>query len=227
MLSKSGDASAAFTKLEFLPGGILNDLKAATRQLFTPEPYLPSSYHALRGYRIFGHDLSLWLGILCVFVAIGALACRKKEKKVIAFLSVLLAGNLLFALRFSVDEFAFTKTHLTEKTYGEAGSIHTVAELLALASNPTDVIFVCRDGTNFKEKLLRYFAYPLKVTSDPADAPAATYALVMDKYDWSIDTIVDKQGSRQTLRCGPINREGEKIATFEDDAVLFRFPAAK
>lgn len=226
MLSKTGDASASFTKLDFVPSGIFTGLSAGFRHLFTAESYLPSSYHALKGYHVFGHEVSLWLGLLTVLAAGIVSVLRPKGKKVASLIAVLIAGSFLYSLRFGLDELSFTKAHLTEYahgTYDEAGSIHLVAATVRTLAHehPDTNVFVCRDGTNFKEKLLRYFAYPVPVSSEAKDATGATLALVMDKYVWNVETVIDNRGSRQTLKCGPVNREAKKLSTFDDGSVLF------
>lgn len=225
MLSKSSDANASFLRLDFIPTTVFTGMSAGMNHFFTTESYLPSSYHALHGYRIFGHHVSLWFGLLCIFIAIAAVIICPRGKKVSALLIVLIGGSFLYSLRFALDELRFAFNHVTEYqngTYDEAGSIHLVAEVLrSSADKPEDNVYVCRDGTNFKEKLLRYFVYPIKVSAEPLDASGATFALVMDKRDWNIETVIDTKGSRQTLRCGSVHREAQMLTKFEDGSVLF------
>jgi hypothetical protein len=225
LLTKSENANASFVSADFEPASLFDTVKAAFGHLFTPEPFTPSSYHALRGYRVLGYSVAVVLGMLTILVALTIYFISKPAVRLRNASLVLFAAMMLYALRWSVDLVRFTHQHLTEyanHTYDEAGSIYSVADTLknGVASNNqklitnNSVVFVCRDGTNFKEKVLRYFAYPTKITSEAADASGATLAIVMDKFDWKF--------TENSLSCGPIKRAAEKVVEFDDGSVLFR-----
>lgn len=225
LLTKDEYTEAGFRRVEFIPLSPVGTMTAAIRQLFTPEPYTPSSYHALRGNRVFGVPVTIMFGLLTVIAALCALLIAKKYR-LQAMLAVLIIASGIYQLRFSIDLLAFTNQHLREfytdkHVYDEAGSAHLIAELLRFGS-PDDVIYVCRDGTNYKEKLLRYFAYPIVISSDPAAAATADFALIMDKEDWSLETTTENKQTLQTLHCNDVNRPAELHATFEDGSRLYR-----
>jgi hypothetical protein len=106
-------------------------------------------------------------------------------------------------------------------TYDEAGSVHSIAAVLkGLPKKPT-LVYVCRDGTNFKEKLLRYFAYPIRISSSAEDAMRADMAVVMNKYSWNFKTSIDAASTRSTLSCGDLARDARRVSSFEDGSILF------
>lgn len=220
ILSKNETVDAAFTGMEFVPGSFFSGVQAAFTHLFTREPYTPSSYHAIRGYRIFGVSLTVLMGTILLIAVGTALALSTGETKLQNTLLVLFILCGLYNLRFGIDLLRFTGQHLSEYgngTYDEAGSVYEVARAIkkleqGSEGNPT--VFVCRDGTNFKEKILRYFAYPTQITSDEADAKSATVVAVMDEMNWSEEGGV--------LKCGPINAAAQKLSEFSDGTILFR-----
>ena len=228
LLSSDEKAGAAFTGIRFTESGAPPTVLVALRHLFTKEPYTPSSFHALRGYRMLGVSLTISLGLLTIALALSALAFVTKVKRRSMALGVLLVGTLVYQTRFSLDLLRFTKEHLTEYahgTYDEAGSIHTVATFLrTLASGKESktTVYVCRDGTTFKEKLLRYFAYPIRISSEASDAATADYAVVMNKFKWGFETNVTKDASVTLLRCGDLERPSQKLTTFDDGSIVFR-----
>lgn len=225
LLTKDEHTEAGFRNVEFIPLSPVGNAVAAIRQLFTTEPYTPSSYHALRGYRIFGVPIAIVFGLLTVLMAIITLMIARKNR-LQAVLAVLIIASGIYQLRFSIDLLGFTNQHLREyytdkHVYDEAGSVHLIAQLLKLGL-PDDVIYVCRDGTNYKEKLLRYFAYPVKISSDASVASTANFALIMDKSDWSLETTTANKQTLQTLHCNDLHRPVEFQTNFEDGSRLYR-----
>lgn len=224
LLTTSDSVNAGFTDLSFEETSMFTVIKAGFRHLFTVEPYTPSSYHALRGYRIFGISLTITLGLLTVVIAVTLFALTKAEKRLSRITTLLTIVTLLYALRFSVDLLRFTHEHLIgymNGIYDEAGSAHqigrTITDISKQSATPVRVA-VCRDGTNYKEKIVRYTAYPIHVSDV---STGATLALVMDKNDWSVETTIDAEGSKRTLHCGSINRTAQKITDFADGSILF------
>ncbi len=193
ILSPDLQADAGFYSVEFVPASTISIARAAWRHLFTPELYTPSSYHALRGYRMFAVQVTVVLGIAVVILGLGLLFFKKRFNGPRTALIVLVAALLVYSARMSVDLVRFSIEHVREYytagTYDEAGSIHVIAQVVTdkytQASNPQFSVYICRDGTNFKEKLLRYFAYPATVSAEAPATQTASLVLVMNKIEWS------------------------------------------
>lgn len=226
MLSPVADASASFYQADFIPATASQTLTAPVRHLFRPEPYTPGTFHALFGYRMSGTPVVVIFAITALFLCVLCLLIPT-FRSVRMILTVLIAVQMLYALRFSIDLLRFSGQHLTEYhvrhsdgeaagTYDEAGYVYDTAAVIKNYTKNMSMlrgVFVCRDGTNFKEKLLRYLVYPLPVRSDLPDF--ATIAVVTDKY---------KQGwtyEDGTLRCGELSRMAEKIKSYPDGTHIF------
>lgn len=224
LLTTSDNVNADFTDLSFEETSLLTVITAGLRHLFTVEPYTPSSYHALRGYRIFGISLTTVLGLVTVVMAGALFALTKTEKRLSRITTLLTIVTLLYGVRFSVDLLRFTHEHLVgymDGIYDEAGSAHqigrTITDISQQSTTPVRVT-VCRDGTNYKEKIVRYVAYPIPVSEV---STGATLALVMDKNDWNTEMTIDARGSKRTLHCGSINQTAQKVTDFPDGSILF------
>lgn len=225
LLTKTEEAKAGFTSLTIIPASLRETASAGIRHVFTQEPYTPSSYHALRGYRVFGVQVTVILGFLAVLTGLGVLVFSKQ--KFFFLVIVLLGFHFVYAARFSIDLARYTKEHLIgykEENYDEAGSVHIVAKVLKEVFAPVRSVYVCRDGTNYKEKLLRYFAYPIPVSAESGAAAKADFALVMGKSrsDWSVRTETVNQQTRQILKCNDFEKPVELLTTFPDGTSLFR-----
>ncbi len=225
MLSKTKEPNAYFVDAQFEAASFVDVLKAGIGHFLTVEPFTPSTYHALRGYRTLSMSVSVLLGVLSLILAIIAYILSKPEKKLKNVIAVFLVLGTLYATRFSVDLLRITKEHLVTfeetSTYDEAGASSLIASSLRDVYKLTqnDSVFVCRDGTNFKEKLIRYYAYPIPIVSEAEKANDADYVLVMDKFDWS---YVPGKKEIGKLSCDPLkNVAAEKVAEFPDKAVLF------
>ncbi len=227
LLSESEETGAAFTDLRFSDEGPSIGTIVA-KHIFTKEPYTPSSYHALRGYRFLGNSFTVWLGSLTVLLAIVSIAVAPKKRKRSVALGILFIGSMLYATRFGVDLSRYSIEHLGEYadgTYDEAGSVHTLAAVIRSVAGQEPMhrtVYVCRDGTNFKEKLLRYFVYPVRVSANETLIPVADFAVVMNKYKWSTSVTLSREQSTTVLTCGSLKRRAEKITTLQDGSVLFR-----
>jgi hypothetical protein len=224
LLSKTEDAGAAFTQVSFEPTSWSGNISAALRQFGTREIYTPSSFHALRGYRVFSTPTAVVFGLLTLIMVLVCGFVVPKKNRMMSLLCVTIGMSFVYQLRFSVDLLRFTSQHLQEYvngTYDEAGSVHLIArDVLALAAEQKTagrdpLVFVCRDGTNFKEKLLRYFAYPVPISSQEADANKVTIVALMNKLAWKFDTTLS------VLSCGPINVRAKQKETYPDGSVLF------
>lgn len=225
LLSKDETADAGFDSLSFIPASPFIVVKAGVGHFLTPEPYTPSSYHALRGYRIYGAHVAVMLGLAVLLLSACVFLFVRPERRLAVALAILLIGTALYQLRFGLDLLRFTNQHLgeyAEGTYDEAGSAHIIAQNFHMIATEGQTVYSCRDGTNYKEKILRYFAYPIRISSDDAAAATADFAIVMDKASWSMDTATVNKATVLTLRCGAVNRRAERLTTFADGSILFR-----
>lgn len=224
VLSQDASAGLVFTVIEFEEASTGRAIRAALRHLFTTETYTPSSYHALRGYRFLGTSFTVTLGLLTLAALVVCSLAVGKEKRRSAMLLTLLIGSLVYQVRLSIDLLKLSAGHKNEYsrgTYDEAGSIHEVAAFIN-AQTPDASVYVCRDGTNFKEKLLRYFVYPIRVSSDAIDAEHATVAVVMNKFRTGFTSTALEDGRTGHLQCGILNREIVRLKTFTDGTIVFR-----
>lgn len=208
------NADAGFADVQFIRAGSASVALASVRHAFTVEPYSPSTYHGLRGYRVFGKDLTIIAGII-LLVASGLTALIAAKGRRLQTVLVLLIGfQALYGLRFGIDLLRFSVEHTTGYAaglYDEAGSVYRIAPVIR--SLEATKVFVCRSGTSYKEKILRYFSYPVRVSADPKNVTDADAALVMNAYDWSFDGV--------TLRCDDLTLKTTKHSVFPDGSVLF------
>jgi hypothetical protein len=214
LLSKDTEANAGFGNITFVEASPLTTIFAFARNTLRQEPYTPSSYHALRGYRALSMDLTVIAGILLLITCFVTAFFSKREHKLTAILLIILTFQGIYGLRFGLDILRFSAEHLIGShngIYDEAGSVYRIAD--ALRDQKAQSVFICRSGTNYKEKLLRYFVYPIHVTADSADASHADSAVVMSARDWRFE--------HGTLRCGAITMQAQKITDFNDGSVLF------
>lgn len=224
LLTHTENAHAGFTQIEFEPTTLMKTLMTGVRHFFTVEPYTPSSYHALRGYRVYGHSITVILGVLLLLIVVAMFIVFKREQRTQKIFIVMLIICLVYGLRMSIDLTRFTSEHLGEYlhgTYDEAGSAHDIGksiEVIANASPSPTRVAVCRDGTNYKEKIVRYMAYPIPVSET---VTGATLALIMDRNNWSTETTIDEKGSHTILHCGAIHHRAEKLHDFADGSTLF------
>lgn len=231
LLGTDETTNAAFTDIRFGNERTSNASIVALRHFFVPEMYTPSSVHALRGYRVLGRSFTTGFGVLTICIVLLILAVSRKKYRKPVLLTLVIA-SLLYQARFNLDLLRLTSMHLGEYsrgTYDSAESIHLIADTLkTLVSDPAKTtVYVCRDGTNFKEKLLRYFTYPIRISSDAADAEKADYAVVMNKFKWGFDTELTKDGSSVTLNCGDLHRKAQKLNTFPKNEILFQLLAPR
>jgi len=220
LLSRSADAEAGFTRFEFLQPSLGDTLGAAISHTLVTEPYTPGSYHALRGYRILGLSATILFGVLFVLSTLG-IFLLSSPKRFPALLLTIVTFVGIYELRFAGDLLRFTAEHLTGYAagiYDEAGSVYEIAgNVRSLGSDVS--VSVCRDGTNFKEKILRYMVYPITVRSDE---PGGSLILVMDKFDWSLETRTENGVSMQKLVCDEFTGDVEKLKQYPDGSILFR-----
>ncbi len=224
LMSDKTDPIVSFASTEFVPTTIGTLVTTPVKQLSLVEIFTPSSYHALHGYTIFGQSFATLLGILALFLTIMACVIWRKRGLIIA-LSLLIGSQLIYGLRFSIDELRFTAEHVkswySNYTYDEAQSTYELASLLKQESIHGIVnVFVCRNGTDFREKLLRYFSYPISVSSVETSAKAATHIVVMDAAQWSYDA------ASHTLSCNEKTYDATHVQTLKDGTQLFSSPSS-
>ncbi len=230
LMTKTEDTNAGFSAVEFLPASTFTIMNTAFWHFFKQEPYTPSSYHALRGYRVLSRDVTMIIGFLVLLASILTIIFAKKGTKLMALVIVLFTFQALYGLRFGFDLLRFSSEHLTgyaNGMYDEAGSVYQIAPSLRSLvvqdkkSEAETTVFVCRSGTNYKEKILRYFSYPIRISSDASLTASADYALVMNSRDWNVQTVSENGVNKQFLQCADLKLEATQIATFPDGSILF------
>lgn len=227
LLTKDERSIAGFVSIEFVPTSAGKIISTMMRHFFTAEPYTPSSYHALYGYRAFTFSVTIILGILLMVMCALVAVFTSKGRRLQTLLLLVLLMHALYGLRFSVDLVRFTHEHLSAYArgeYDEAGSIYRVAPVVRelAAKNPSaTTLFVCRSGTNYKEKILRYFVYPTVVTSETNAAALADFALAMDTDKWSLETVTESNTVDQFLLCGDLRLKVQTLESFPDGSILF------
>ncbi|MEQ1849390.1 MAG: hypothetical protein ABL890_02255 [Candidatus Peribacteraceae bacterium] len=199
--SSSTDTDAGFTGIEFVPASPIETLSAAMTHLSIAEPYGPSSYHVLRGYRVLGLSFAVLLGLITIIIALIVWRIRG----VSTALWVLVTLTLLSHLRYGIDLLRFSHEHLTSmqtaSIYDEAGTIYAVAESIKeirMKEQRFGGVFVCRNGTDFQEKILRYQLYPTPVSHN-GDGPFS-FVVIIGSPDWSQDEASIRCGDGQFLR---------------------------
>jgi hypothetical protein len=215
--SPIGGQDAEIKAMTFLPWSFRSLLRAALRHLAIREVFQVSTFHALSGESVLGFSLAFLLGIAVVIAAVIFSVFRKQGSCALLALTI---GCLAYAAWFGVDLARFTTQNLTEwygqGTYAKAGAVTGVAKTIRVeaAKSATPLfIEVCHDAMNFYPKMLRYFLYPIPVSTELKDIPRATHVVVASKLQWSYDG--------KTLVCGAIAKPAKEIATFPDGSVLF------
>ncbi len=200
--------------VEILPGGVVG---AFFRHFASPESFVISTYHQLRGYRILG------IGLVPVLALLFALACvalmiRWKAAAFLPLLGLALTAQLLYGARVAVDQLRLSAVHAMEwsnGTYGEAGSTYELAEAVreTAKEQPDMTLGVCFDSTDYFAKLLRYDLLPIPVVWTGNAIADATHVAVIRKIDWSYDD--------GRLRCGELNVPAALLEEFSDGSRLF------
>ncbi len=221
VLTKDQNAEAGFSSIEFVPVNLTKTVATVFRHALSAESYSPSSYHGLHGYRIISLSFTMIVGIALLLAGASALFFAKKPRKLQTLVIVIIAFHALYGLRFGVDLLRFTGEHLSGYAHGaydEAGSIYQVAEALTeltANSEKKTIVFACRSGTDYKEKILRYMTYPITVTADSSVMATADFALAMDTDTWTYDSV------SELLHCGTLTVPVRKISDFPDGSILF------
>ena len=231
LLTKDEKSDAGFSAVEFVPGTITKTFIAFLRHALKAEPYSPSSYHALLGYRALGKGLTVIFGFLLILVCILAAIFTKKERKLRSVIIVIVLFQGFYGLRFGLDLLRFSVEHLSgfaQGQYDEAGSVYRIAPDIknfagqSKKDEAQTTVFVCRSGTNYKEKLLRYAAYPVQISADPVIATSPDYVLVMNAMKWNIETITTGKKVEEILHCEDHQWKGQKMSIYPDGSILFR-----
>ena len=181
-----------------LPEGVM--------QFFAQEPYTPSSYHRLEGYRLYGVSFTAILLVISLTILFSRLLIKNPAGIFSALLIVILAYNA----RFSLDALRYSIVHAHEyfvnRTYASAGSAYEIAGTLKKLK--IEKISLCSDGNTYFKTLLNYAAYPAKVSDD------SDFVLVRNAFDWTYENGI--------LNCSGISSAAEKSAEFPDGSIIFR-----
>lgn len=163
------------------------------KQLFTPEPFTPSSYHRLSGYRIFGYSLTL---IVTIIIALAFITCISLKRKRLGII-IVITGILILNTRFSLDLIKYTHTNLTSETYATAGSAYDLAGFLK--SQSIESVQLCSDSNSYFRTIFNYAAYPM---------------VIDDKSEYVI--------VHNALDCELINESSTLIKEFPDGSILYK-----
>jgi len=228
LLTKDEGVKAGFLQIDFVPINPLKLAYVAWRHFLTIEAYTPSSYHALRGYRVFAMPFVPIFGCFLLLLAVSLAWLLRKKEWFTVMVIVLIFGSYAYQLRFSVDLLRFSKEHLqgyAAGSYDEAGSAYLIVDALQEVTKHSErkeaTVFICRDGSSYKEKILRYMAYPLRVSASDEAALLASFVVITDKDDWTLSTKTTNGASVQTLHCGTLERTAVQLADFPDGSILF------
>jgi hypothetical protein len=211
----SADPAGADVRSATVTGGSSVHLPfIAMSQLFASEPFQPSLYHRLQGYRVFGLPVVPLLAV----VVLAAVAVLWWKAPRLVF-SVLAVGMLFYGLRFSIDLGRYSAAHVAEwsqrGTYATAGSAFAIADAIhADIADTHATILVCSTGTSYVPTLLAYLLHPLVVITavDPQVRPA--YVVQGERIGASDSTCA---GDSVPLR---------EMQSFPDGSVLYRGIAA-
>jgi len=168
------------------------------KQFFALEPFTPSSYHRLSGYKLFGISFTLALTLILIIL----LFFRRKKH----VMNVIIILILLFNVRFSMDLLRYTKINLSSDTYSTAGSAYQIADYFK--SNEINSIQLCSDGNTYFPTILKYAGYPLSVNSE------ADHVLIRNAFKWSFEN--------GNLTCGDLTAPATQISKFPDGSILFK-----
>lgn len=213
--SPAEEKGAEILSMQFLPSSASSVLRAAWRHLLLREEYQVASYHTLRGTNVLGLALFMILGCLTLLLTMIFLLLRRPA----AAMGALCACTLLGSTWFSIDLLRFTVQNLSQYErsgiYSHAGAAKALSDAIRTATKghaASAFVFVCQEDTDFYAKLLRYFAYPIRVSIKPEDIPRATHVVVRT-LGWNYVNGI--------LTCGNLSGKATKLATMPDGAVLF------
>lgn len=217
--SPAGTDRTDILAMEFLPPSIASIGWAAETGLLRREEFLVSTPQIVRGASLAGIPFALLVGMMTAAAAVFFPWLTKRNAGSGAIMAILTIGTLFYGLWFGIDLARFTIGHLREwaanGTIGDFGAAENIGA--ALRTLPKDsrppVVYVCSDAGNYIPKAIRYFAYPVPVSSDAKDIPRATHVLVARKLQWT-----EGEGM---LRCGEVSGEATRIKTFADGSILF------
>lgn len=191
---------------------------SAVRHILSPEPYAPSSYHRLKGYRVLGVPAALLFSSLVTLILLLVLVARKRfrGRRLSACLTIVLLGCLLPSARFSLDLLAMTGRHLSawyaHQPYEQAGSAYHIAAYLRSSSTAQSPVYLCSDGTSYIPSLFTYALAPRRVITQGSGAQLF---------------IAFEQPVRkgEPLQCAGREWEGAKpLQDFPDGSVVYSLP---
>ncbi|HCI04307.1 MAG: hypothetical protein QF755_05565 [Candidatus Peribacteraceae bacterium] len=194
---KNIEPSISKLKLEGSPS-----LADGLKQFFALEPFTPSSYHRLSGYKFFGISFTLLLTLTLALALALTLIFRKKKHAMTAIIILI----LIFNARFSLDLLRYTKENLTAETYSTAGSAYQIADYFK--SNGIKDVQLCSDGNTYFPTILKYAGYPLNIPDE------SEHVLVRNAYEWSFEN--------GNLTCGELNAPATSLMEFPDGSILFK-----
>ncbi len=204
MVFVSKDPAPKFASITFSEEGVSSKIITGINHLLIPEPYTPSSYHRLKGYRIFNLPLAIIFFVILLIVT----ATQWKNRQ--RMIQILIIGILIYNARFSIDLIRITGDHLAswyrDGTYDEAGSLYLAADELEGAEQ----VALCADGSSYPLTLLRHIMYPTKVNDN--NLTDSSHAILFSAFRSSF--------SDGFLKCRNFESRAEVIASLTDGALV-------
>lgn len=189
-----------FHDVNFVRGSFISSITSSVKQFLGSQPYSPSSYHRLPGYRIAGISFGVLFGFLLIVLSLW-FAWKKQYQRIILGAIIL---TLLSHARFSVDAVRYSLEH-SRRDYATAGSLFQIVDWIT--EHEVTGVALCNDGTTYAEKLLSYHIYPLLLTEDPSHVV--------------VYRAVDTSFNGTTLRCGKEQFSASKLKDFPDGSSLY------
>lgn len=197
---------AGFQDIEFTGAGIVDSLWLGLKQLLSPLPFTPSSYHRSATYTAWNMPIIPIAGILLLVTMI--VMSKFFNLKTALFSAVLLL--LIVQFRYASDNLYYAVTHATDwfgsGTYATAGALPEVG--LRLRELDANGVYLCTTGTSYAERVLAYHAYPV-----PLSKETPSHIVVHKSADWEY--------ASGRLRCGDDMFRAQKLHTFADGSALY------
>ncbi len=200
----------------FVPATMLDSASALWSQLLKREPFIISTYHFLQGYRLLGVPLAVLVAVVLVIVC-SAYGVLHREQAAYGLVVIALLFHLSYGVKVGLDLARITAADaaawIATGEYGEAKSTYSIVDALEKKAGVTSLA-VCTDSTDYEMKLMRYFLHPLPVSLVRDEIITPSHVVVLKKIEWSF--------VNGRLKCGSIDMQAERVATFPNGSELFR-----
>ncbi len=222
------DAGTRIQNVSLIPVPFWRFPLIGVSQLFSPEPYQPSSYHRLKGYAVFGIPLpvlALVITVVCLIVLWIPRRWRSQKNRMTV--CVLLIVFLLYGARFSIDLLRMTASELTQwethHMYEQAGSAYAIADALKQDSQAhfgtgTPSVLLCNEGNSFIPALMAEQLFPLGVVTQTENEQTPDYVIAFQPAVPSTPSGAHVEN----VRCGDATISGlTRLQSFPDGSILY------